>query len=309
MHRSASTETTPQIQISEPLSSPPGTSASANNDSATSREKRVRKQKIYDEDFVVFPPKSTQTNQTDTTINNNSILKDAAASLSMEDTSSSSDLMLTKYQVGDLVWAKVSGHPWWPCMVSRDTTADATTHCKEVGTTRTKRTFYVEFFGPAVEHAWVAEGCLIEYKGIEAFKTYAQDQVDQAPTKSQKEKLAERFQLKVALTRRDHWEKAVEEADKAISMPRGDRANTFFTNKTYNRCGSSQKETAPDDTADASRGAADDESENEENVTPNCNGDDKASAKSPLAKKRNNSDDNLKNSGVKRKVIFLKVFY
>lgn len=77
--------------------------------------------------------------------------------------------------------------------------------------------FYVEFFGPSVEHAWVAEGGLIEYKGIEAFKTYAQDQVDQAPTKSQKEKLAERFQLKVALTRRDYWEQAVEEADEAMN--------------------------------------------------------------------------------------------
>ena len=125
----------------------------------------------------------------------------------------------TKYQVGDLVWAKVSGHPWWPCIVSRDSTGS---HVKEVGTSRPKRHFYVEFFGPAVEHAWVAEGGLIEYKGIEAFKTYAQDQVDQAPTKSAKEKLAERFQLKVALTRRDHWETGVEEADEALTKKRAD---------------------------------------------------------------------------------------
>ena len=30
------------------------------------------------------------------------------------------DGQVTKYLVGDLVWAKVSGHPWWPCMVSID---------------------------------------------------------------------------------------------------------------------------------------------------------------------------------------------
>ena len=125
-----------------------------------------------------------------------------------------------KYQVGDLVWAKVSGHPWWPCMISTD--ASSNTHLKEVGTTKPRRTFYVEFFGPSVEHAWVAEGCLIEYKGIEEFKTYAQDQVDQAPTKSQKEKLAERFQLKVALSRRDQWEQAVDEADEALTKKRTD---------------------------------------------------------------------------------------
>lgn len=25
-----------------------------------------------------------------------------------------------KYTVGDLVWSKVSGYPWWPCMISAD---------------------------------------------------------------------------------------------------------------------------------------------------------------------------------------------
>ena len=71
------------------------------------------------------------------------------------------------------------------------------------------------------------ESGLIEYKGIEAFKTYAQDQVDQAPTKSQKEKLAERFQLKVALTRREHWERAVEEADNAMKKRLVERKSIF----------------------------------------------------------------------------------
>uniref|UniRef100_A0A8C9ALG1 Nuclear receptor binding SET domain protein 2 n=1 Tax=Prolemur simus TaxID=1328070 RepID=A0A8C9ALG1_PROSS len=27
---------------------------------------------------------------------------------------------LLKYNIGDLVWSKVSGYPWWPCMVSAD---------------------------------------------------------------------------------------------------------------------------------------------------------------------------------------------
>lgn len=25
-----------------------------------------------------------------------------------------------KYQIGDLIWAKLTGHPWWPCMVTED---------------------------------------------------------------------------------------------------------------------------------------------------------------------------------------------
>jgi len=229
---------------------------------STSREKRIRKQKQYDSDFLLY---DNANNCIEMKLNE---LETPEAATTTPPSANTSGTDCTKYQVGDLVWAKVSGHPWWPCIVSRDSTGS---HVKEVGTSRPKRHFYVEFFGPAVEHAWVAEGGLIEYKGIEAFKTYAQDQVDQAPTKSAKEKLAERFQLKVALTRRDHWETGVEEADEALTKKRADDRMLIIMRK---------KST----------------DENEENVTPNASGDDKK-----LAKKRLNSEDgNLKN-GAKRK--------
>jgi histone-lysine N-methyltransferase NSD2 len=133
-----------------------------------------------------------------------------------------------------LVWAKVGGHPWWPCMItsapSNEVLNECITHVKYIGTTRPKRMFYVQFFGTTIEHAWVPEGCLIDYGGIEAFKTYAQDQVDQAMTKSAKEKLAERFQLKVALSRRENWELAVKEADLAMKKSISER-KLYFTKK------------------------------------------------------------------------------
>lgn len=25
-----------------------------------------------------------------------------------------------QFSVGDIVWAKVSGYPWWPCMITTD---------------------------------------------------------------------------------------------------------------------------------------------------------------------------------------------
>lgn len=196
-------------------------------DTENGREKRVRKQKIYDNDYVLFnAPKESEkllikTEATTNEIESNLIVPNAPGS-------ASSITNEVKYNVGDLVWAKVSGHPWWPCVVARD--AIENSYVKAVGAARPKRMFYVEFFGPSVEHAWVAEGGLIEYKGIEAFKTYAQDQVDQAPTKSQKEKLAERFQLKVALTRRDHWEHAVKEADDELDRKSN---NNSHANGTY----------------------------------------------------------------------------
>jgi len=26
----------------------------------------------------------------------------------------------TRYIIGDLIWSKMTGHPWWPCMVTED---------------------------------------------------------------------------------------------------------------------------------------------------------------------------------------------
>lgn len=73
--------------------------------------------------------------------------------------------------------------------------------------------YHVDFIGPVRESGWALEINIFKYDGIESFKTYAQDQVDRASTKAEKEKLAERFQLKVSLNRRENWQKAVEYAD------------------------------------------------------------------------------------------------
>ena len=62
------------------------------------------------------------------------------------------------------------------------------------------------------------------------FKAYAQNQVDLATSKSVKEKLADRFQLKVALSRREQWEGAVEEADMFLNKSAMDR-KIYFSQK------------------------------------------------------------------------------
>lgn len=37
--------------------------------------------------------------------------------------------LLISFSVGDLVWTKVSGYPWWPCMVTID--PEFNTHFKQ----------------------------------------------------------------------------------------------------------------------------------------------------------------------------------
>jgi hypothetical protein len=238
-----------------------GLNSNENDDKLiNTREKRIRKQKIYDDDFVLY---DTKANHQKISYNNDFLESNSTLNTSNDQSftyyPSSSDSV--KYNADDLVWAKVSGHPWWPCMISPDVNEN-NMHVKSIGgTSRAKRLYFVEFFGPSVEHAWVNEGCLIEYKGIEAFKTYAQYEVDQAPTKSQKEKLAERFQLKVALTRRDHWERAVQEADEALSKRKAERKQYFY-DKTIVSNSTLRKSKNFDDSNDAAMNS------DEENLIP-----------------------------------------
>lgn len=39
-----------------------------------------------------------------------------------------------QYSVGDIIWTKVSGYPWWPCMITTDPELDV--HCRSKGNFR-----------------------------------------------------------------------------------------------------------------------------------------------------------------------------
>ncbi|CAF0937841.1 unnamed protein product [Rotaria sordida] len=122
------------------------------------------------------------------------------------------------HDVADVVWVKIGGHPWWPSLIIRD--PNDTTRCftKVSGNTRAKRMYFVVFYGSTADFAWVPDAAIIAYQGVEAFTKYAQEIVDKAQTKSQKEQLTERFQLKVTIGRREDWEMAVREADEALKQ-------------------------------------------------------------------------------------------
>ena len=105
--------------------------------------------------------------------------------------------------------------------------------------------YFIELFGAVEEKVWLCQNSLFKYRGIESFKTYAQDQVDRAASKSVKEKLAERFQLKVALNKRDQWEQAIEQADlflKAAAADTNHDSNSNICNQILKRKVNTYKE-------------------------------------------------------------------
>ncbi|XP_040602842.1 histone-lysine N-methyltransferase NSD2 isoform X2 [Mesocricetus auratus] len=130
------------------------------------------------------------------------------------------DLSL-KYNVGDLVWSKVSGYPWWPCMVSADPLLH--NHTKLKGQKKSARQYHVQFFGDAPERAWIFEKSLVAFEGEEQFEKLCQESAKQAPTKAEKIKLLKPISGRL----RTQWEMGIVQAEEAASMSVEERKAKF----------------------------------------------------------------------------------
>ncbi|XP_016051313.1 PREDICTED: histone-lysine N-methyltransferase NSD2-like isoform X2 [Miniopterus natalensis] len=128
---------------------------------------------------------------------------------------------LLKYNVGDLVWSKVSGYPWWPCMVSADPLLHSYTKLK--GQKKSARQYHVQFFGDAPERAWIFEKSLAAFEGEGQFERLCQESARLAPTKAEKIKLLKPISGKL----RAQWETGLLQAEAAAAMPIEERKAKF----------------------------------------------------------------------------------
>uniref|UniRef100_A0A8C0WLQ8 Histone-lysine N-methyltransferase NSD2 n=1 Tax=Castor canadensis TaxID=51338 RepID=A0A8C0WLQ8_CASCN len=128
---------------------------------------------------------------------------------------------LLKYNVGDLVWSKVSGYPWWPCMVSADPLLHSYTKLK--GQKKSARQYHVQFFGDAPERAWIFEKSLVAFEGEGQFEKLCQESAKQAPTKAEKIKLLKPISGKL----RAQWEMGLVQAQEAAGMSVEERKAKF----------------------------------------------------------------------------------
>ncbi|KAM9677584.1 histone-lysine N-methyltransferase NSD2 isoform 3-T5 [Trichechus inunguis] len=128
---------------------------------------------------------------------------------------------LLRYSVGDLVWSKVSGYPWWPCMVSADPLLHTCTKLK--GQKKSARQYHVQFFGDAPERAWIFEKSLVAFEGEGQFEKLCQESARQAPTKAEKIKLLKPISGKL----RAQWEMGIVQAKEAASMSVDERKAKF----------------------------------------------------------------------------------
>ncbi|KAL3317254.1 Histone-lysine N-methyltransferase NSD3 [Cichlidogyrus casuarinus] len=116
--------------------------------------------------------------------------------------------------LGQMFWAKVGTHPWWPCMVFYDPEGEEF-HMKP-------SRIHVQFFGPLEERAWISLSNCIIFEGRKALDDYLSLKLTQARSKDKW-----RYQLKIPNHFKDAWEASCKEAEIAMKLDPDCRVKTF----------------------------------------------------------------------------------
>ncbi|XP_072192884.1 histone-lysine N-methyltransferase NSD2 isoform X2 [Excalfactoria chinensis] len=180
-----------------------------NEQKTANKERRNRKRSIkYDSLLEQGLVEAALVSKTSSSPENKAPAKRDSTQIAIKD----DKVHLLKYNIGDLVWSKVSGFPWWPCMVSADPILHSYTKLK--GQKKSFRQYHVQFFGDAPERAWIFEKSLVPFKGKDQFEQLCQESAKQALTKAEKIKMLKPVPGKL----RPQWEIGVKQASEAVGM-------------------------------------------------------------------------------------------
>ncbi|MBN3318242.1 NSD2 methyltransferase, partial [Atractosteus spatula] len=127
-----------------------------------------------------------------------------------------------KFSVGDVVWTKVSGYPWWPCMVTKDPALSNHIKLKAVNS-RTSVQYHVQFFGNAPEHGYIFEKSIVPFGGEQQYRELCQESARPCTARSDKKKLPKSVPAKL----RAQWEIGIMQAKEAAGMETGERLAKF----------------------------------------------------------------------------------
>ena len=112
-------------------------------------------------------------------------------------------------RVGDLVWGRMAGFPFWPCFVTRSPQGQ---YCRDAG--KGRMSYHVQFFNWNDESGWVNSA--LEFDGLESFKKIA----------SKKKSDKSYHPAKGSMTSK--WEKAAREAEETMGLTRQERAEQYL---------------------------------------------------------------------------------
>ena len=121
----------------------------------------------------------------------------------------SDDCGAPQHTPGDLVWARVSGYPWWPSMVTNDPIQNM--FFKVASTASKKCLYHVQFFGSVPERAWINWKNLVKYEDISQFDTLPTN----LNVKAKGKKSGKSEKNEVPPSKKLWWEDSIKEANEA----------------------------------------------------------------------------------------------
>lgn len=114
------------------------------------------------------------------------------------------------WSVGDIVWGKVAGHPWWPCKIAEEEQSGEFTKMQGKS-----RLYHMNYYGETCETGWVFSSSIMKFEGKTAFDEFVSDQV-QFARKAEKVKLEKLY--KVPGSRLHALKIAIQEAEAAAGI-------------------------------------------------------------------------------------------
>jgi len=154
------------------------------------------------------------------------------------------------FVAGDLIWCKMKGFPWWPCMITID--PETGKYSKTVAIRdKNDKAFHVQYFGSKAFRGYT-QGNIMKYDSKEAYELKL-DQIKNTPTpnKSQRKMDLNNFEIKASFKK--DWNLAAVQADEAMKMDRATRIEQLTFEYIVDKPKTSKKKVKKEDSDDQPR--------------------------------------------------------
>ncbi|XP_007230968.2 histone-lysine N-methyltransferase NSD2 isoform X3 [Astyanax mexicanus] len=123
-----------------------------------------------------------------------------------------------QFAVGDVVWTKVSGYPWWPCVVTTD--PETNLHFRQKANSRTGSFYHIQYFSDAPERGYIAGKNMVTFSGKEQFPELCRG-TRQTNAHTDARRLSIPRKLRIS------WEMGISQATEAITLSAEERLAKF----------------------------------------------------------------------------------
>ncbi|CAL8298693.1 unnamed protein product [Arctogadus glacialis] len=129
---------------------------------------------------------------------------------------------VVRFSVGAVVWTKVSGYPWWPCMVSTDPELEHHTKPKPRAHGPPALLYHVQYFGDCPERGYILESNMVPFRGEEQY-----EQLQQANKQAAVRIVKKQGNASVPRKFRGQWSAGVGQAREALGLSLDQRMERY----------------------------------------------------------------------------------